>query len=141
MSEADRMPLDESRRRSDQPESQKDTAEDPRGGWSDRGRGAGASVLVVIARLVMLVAGLIALLIGLGIAFVMLDANAHNTIVSHVHDWALAMVGPFKDMFNLNPPKVATAVNWGLALVVYLVVAWLIASLLRAAAARAAPHR
>lgn len=135
------MSPDETRRRSGQTDSPEDRAEEARAGWGDRGRGAGASVLAVIARLVMLVAGLIALLIGLGVALVVLDANAHNTIVSHVHDWALALVGPFRDVFHLKPPKVATAVNWGLALVVYLVVAWLIASLLRAAAARAAPGR
>jgi hypothetical protein len=87
------------------------------------------------------VAGLIALVIGLGIVFVVLDANAHNTIVSHVHDWALGLVGPFKDVFHVKAPRVAIAVNWGLALVVYLVVGWLIASLLRGAAARAGPDR
>jgi hypothetical protein len=110
------------------------------GGWAERGLGEGAAVLVLTARVVRWVARLLALIIGLAIVFVVLDANAHNAIVSHVHGSALGLVGPFKDMFHLRPHKLALAVNWGVALAVYLLVGWLFARLLRGAAARVAPE-
>jgi hypothetical protein len=106
----------------------RDTVDDGAGG---RGADAAAGGLLLVARIVVWIATLLAAIIALGILFVVLDANAGNTIVSHVHDWAKSLAGPFDGMFNLHNPKTELAVNWGLAAVVYLVVGSLIASLLR----------
>ena len=83
-----------------------------------------------LARLVRAVAGLIALLIVVGIVLFLLSANPGNAIVRDVHDAAAWFVGPFKNLFSIHNAKLALAVNWGLAALVYLIVGGLIASLL-----------
>lgn len=95
------------------------------------GAGAASNGLLLVARIVMWIATVLATIIALGILFVVLDANPSNTIVSHIHDWARSLAGPFDGMFDMKNPKTELAVNWGLAAVVYLVVGSLIASLLR----------
>lgn len=100
----------------------------------ERAAGAAAGTAVLIARLVRLVAGVIALIIAAGILFVVLEANSGNTIVSHVHDWAKWLVGPFDGMFKLGSAKGTLALNWGLALLAYLIVGSLIARLVLAPA-------
>src|ERR1700694_3447882 len=62
------------------------TANGPTAGTRVAAAGAGTALL--IARVVRAVAGVVALIIALGIAFVVLKASSSNTIVSHVHDWA-----------------------------------------------------
>ena len=96
-------------------------------------------MLVLIARIVRLVATLIAVLIVVAIVLRVLGANPGNSIVSTIHDAARAFVGPFKDIFSIKDAKLAIAVNWGLAAVVYLVVGGLIASLIRRIAPRGLP--
>jgi len=76
----------------------------------------------VLARAIRTIAGIVALVIALGIAFVALKASPSNTIVSHVHDWAKWLVGPFDGMFHLRSARATVAVNWGIALVVYLAI-------------------
>ncbi len=81
----------------------------------------------LIARAVRLVASVIAAILVLGIAFVVFDASATNTIVSHVEDWARSLAGPFDGLFHLHSAKATIALNWGLAAVVYLVIGALLA--------------
>ena len=88
---------------------------------------AGAGTAVLIARIITTIAGVVALIIALGIAFVVLKASPSNTIVSHVHDWAKWLVGPFDGMFHLHSARGTVALNWGIALVVYLVIGSLLA--------------
>src|SRR4051812_36613238 len=95
------------------------------------GRGAAYGALGVLARVVDIVGAVVAAVIALGILLVVLKANPDNSLVKAVHDAARWLVGPFADVFKLDDPKVMVAVNWGLALVVYVVVGRLIASLLR----------
>jgi hypothetical protein len=121
---------------------------DPRGlGFRDRrgvvsareprrpvGGRAGASLALAtgrLARVVRLVAGVVALIIVAGILLVVLDANPTNSIASAVHDAGRWLVGPFDGLFSFHSAKVALAVNWGIAAVVYLAVAALIVRLLR----------
>jgi uncharacterized membrane protein YraQ (UPF0718 family) len=80
--------------------------------------------------LVRVVAGIVVVIIVAGIALVLLKANAANTVVSDVHDAARWLVGPFDGMFSLHSARVALAVNWGIATVVYLIFGGLIARLL-----------
>ncbi len=91
--------------------------------------------MLLIARLVRLIVGIIVLLIVAAIVLRVLDANASNTVVRDVHDVARALVGPFDNLFTISKPKLAMAVNWGIAALVYLFVGGLIARLF----ARAAP--
>ena len=98
---------------------------------SGRGRGAAYGLLGVLARIVDIITAIVALIIAVGILLVVLEANRGNDIVSTLLDWARWLVGPFKDIFDLEDRKLETAVNWGLALLIYVLVGRLISSLLR----------
>jgi hypothetical protein len=97
------------------------------GGVARAAIGAGA----ILARIIWLVAVLVALVIALGIAFVVLKANMGNSIVSSIHDAAKFLVGPFDGIFKPKDHRLAIAINWGIAIVVYLFVARLVARLLQ----------
>jgi hypothetical protein len=97
-----------------------------RGGLS---RGFGA-VMGTLARVVRLIVAIVVLIIVAGIVLVLLKANPSNAAVSDVHDAARWLVGPFDGIFSFHNARVALAVNWGLAAVVYLIVGGLIARLL-----------
>lgn len=95
---------------------------------------AGASLALGagwLARVVRLIAGVVVLIIVVGILLVVLDANATNSIASAFHDAGRWLVGPFDGLFSFHSAKVAIAVNWGIAAVVYLAIAALIVRLLR----------
>jgi hypothetical protein len=104
------------------------------GGRSYRQRGAFSrgtgAVMGTLGRVVRLIVGIIVLIIVAGIVLVLLKANPANTIVSDVHDAARWLAGPFDGIFSFHNARVALAVNWGLAAVVYLIVGGLIARLL-----------
>jgi hypothetical protein len=70
-------------------------------------------------------------IIALDVVLVVLEANPANDIVQLVHDAGRWVVGPFKDIFSLDDAKLEVAVNWGIALVVYVAVGRFVASLLR----------
>jgi hypothetical protein len=85
---------------------------------------------LTLARLIRTLAGLIALVIVAAIVLFILGANQSNGIVSAIHDAGAWLVGPFKNLFSIHNAKVAMAVNWGIAALVYLVVGHFIATLL-----------
>jgi hypothetical protein len=93
---------------------------------------AGAGAIATVARLIRVVAGIVALIIALGIVFVALKASPSNTIVSHVHDWGQCLTTPFHNMFHVRGARGTLALNWGIAILVYLAVAWLITRMLLA---------
>lgn len=84
----------------------------------------------LLARIVNLVVSVIVLIIVAGILLVLLKANASNSIVSEVHDWARSLAGPFDGIFSFRNAHTAIAVNWGIAAVVYSLVGGLIGQLL-----------
>jgi len=90
--------------------------------------------VLMLARLVRLAATLVAAVIVAAILLRVLGANAHNTIVSDVHDVGQWLVGPFKGLFSVGGAKSTMAVNWGIAAAVYFIVGHLIASLIARAA-------
>ena len=92
-------------------------------------RGSGA-VMGTLARVVRLIVGIVVLILVAGIVLVLLKANPTNAIVADVHDAARWFAGPFDGIFSFHNARVALAVNWGLAAVVYLIVGGLIARLL-----------
>jgi hypothetical protein len=85
---------------------------------------------MAIARLIRTVAWIVAAIIVAAIVLRLLSANPHNTVVSDIHDAGAWLVTPFKNIFSLSSAKATMAVNWGLAAVVYLAVAHLLASLI-----------
>jgi hypothetical protein len=86
--------------------------------------------LFTLARVVALIGSLVAAVIVIGILLVVLDASAKNDIVQWITDAAEWLVAPFQGLFNLDSQKGQTAVNWGLAAVVYFAISRMIARLL-----------
>jgi hypothetical protein len=86
------------------------------------GAGVIAAFGTGVARLIRLAVLVVVLIIALAIAFKVLGANSHNTIVSAVHDGGKALAKPFDDMFKIDGANATLALNWGIALVVYLVI-------------------
>jgi hypothetical protein len=85
---------------------------------------------MVVARLIRTIAAVVAAIIVAAILLRVLGANPHNTVVTDVHDAGAWLVGPFKSIFSVGDAKASMAVNWGIAAVVYLAVAHLLASLI-----------
>ena|ERR1700736_5656756 len=85
---------------------------------------------MALARLIRAVGGVVVAVIVAAILLRLLGANPHNTVVSDVHDAGAWLVGPFKSIFSVGSAKASMAVNWGIAAVVYLALAHLLAGLL-----------
>jgi hypothetical protein len=83
-----------------------------------------------VARAVMAIATIVALILVVGILLVVLEANASNELVKAVHDAAQFLAGPFDGLFNLTRHKVEIAVNWGIAAIVWYALGRLIARLI-----------
>ena len=81
----------------------------------------------LLARAIAIVASAVALILVVGIALVLLKANAGNSLVGTIYDAAGWLAGPFDQMFELERRRIETAVNWGIAALVWLVVGRLIA--------------
>jgi hypothetical protein len=97
-----------------------------------RATAAVASSAFALARLVMVAAMLIAVLIGLAILLRDIDANPHNTIVRGIHDSADVFAGAFTGLVTFHGhPKRAFSVDWGTALIAYLVAGAIVAGLIR----------
>jgi hypothetical protein len=76
-------------------------------------------------------ASVVAGILVVGILLVVFKANRSNQVVDAVLDAGRFLVGPFKDVFSLDSHKATTALNWGIAAVVYWFAGSLIARLLR----------
>ena len=88
---------------------------------------------MLLARLVMAAAAAIALLIGLAIVLSDLSANPANTIAKGIHEGANFFAGAFTGLITFSGhPKREITVDWGIALVVFLIVGALIADVFRA---------
>lgn len=104
--------------------------------WRTRNAGAAAvgtagAGVVLIARLVMAAASLIALLIALAIVLRDVDANGANTIVKGIHEGANFFAGAFTGLIRFNAhPKRAITVDWGIALLAYLIVGAIVSKLI-----------
>jgi len=87
--------------------------------------------LGLLAKALELVVAVVAVIIAAGVLLVVLEANPANAIVEAILDAARWLAGPFADFFTLDDRKLEVAVNWGLALAVYVVAGRLVANLLR----------
>jgi hypothetical protein len=83
-----------------------------------------------VARFVQFVLSGVVLVIVAGILLALLKANPANGAVSEIHGWGRWLVGPFNGMFSFHRARVAVAVNWGIAAVIYLFAGGLIARLI-----------
>jgi hypothetical protein len=84
--------------------------------------------VLALARLIMAIATLIAVLIVLAIVLRDVDANAGNSIVKGIHDGANFFAGAFTGLITFKgDAKAELTVDWGIAALVYLVVGSLIA--------------
>lgn len=98
---------------------------------------------IFILRVVRVVAGVVVAIIALAILLVVLDASTANGIVSTIREWASTLTSPFHGIFHASSRKATLALNYGVAIVVYLALAWLLASLLTRATfarGRVAPY-
>ena len=86
-----------------------------------------------LAGLVAMLGMAVAFVIAIGIALVVLDARETNDIVTVWLDVARFLTEPFHGMFDLERGKedLQLGINWGLAALVYFVVAMVLARLLR----------
>jgi hypothetical protein len=86
-----------------------------------------------LAGFVALLGMAVAFVIGIGIALVVLDAKESNDLVRAWLDVARFLTKPFRGIFDLERGKeeLQIAINWGLAAVVYAVVATVASRLLR----------
>ena len=104
--------------------------------WRTRNAGAAAvgtagAGVVLVARLVMAAASLIALLILLAIVLRDVDANANNSVVKGIHEGANFFAGAFTGLIRFGGhPKRAITVDWGIALLVYLIVGGIVSSVI-----------
>ena len=94
-----------------------------------------------MARIVTLIALLAFLVIATGIVLIVLDANPGNAVVQVVTDAARFLVGPFDGLFTVGNQKLETAINWGIAAFVWLILGILLARLLRAVGGRGRKRR
>ena len=82
-----------------------------------------------VAKAVTLVATVVALILVAGILLVVLKANRSNDIVQFVRDAAGFLAGPFDNLFRMDSERAETAVNWGIAAVVWYAIGRAIARL------------
>ncbi len=97
--------------------------------------------LGMVARVIVLIASLVFLVIALGILLVVLDANAANAVVQAVTSAARFLVGPFDGLFTFRDQQLETAINWGIAGFVWLIAGALVARLLRRIGGRGRKRR
>jgi hypothetical protein len=93
------------------------------GAAANRGR-------LMLARVIGTIAAVVALILLIGIVLVLLKANQSNAVVELVRDAASWLAGPFEGMFSFDRQRTETAVNWGVAAVVWLVVGRLLARII-----------
>ena len=89
-----------------------------------------SSGLFTLARVVALIGSLVAAVIVVGILLVVFEASKDADIVRWITDAAEWLVTPFKGLFDLDSQKWQTALNWGLAAVVYFAISRVIARVL-----------
>lgn len=86
--------------------------------------------MLLLARIVKTVAGIVVAIIVIAILLVVLGANQSNDIVGWFTDAGRWLAGPFKGLFDLEGRKADVAVNWGLAALVYSIAAGFLVRLL-----------
>jgi hypothetical protein len=91
--------------------------------------GGGIAARVAVARVITAIASIVAAIIVVAIVLHLLNANPSNGIVDAIHQAGSWLTTPFHNLFSPKNGDLRMALNWGIAAVVYLVVARIIARL------------
>ncbi|GAA3102849.1 MULTISPECIES: hypothetical protein [Streptomyces] len=83
------------------------------------------------ARVVVIVADVMAIILGLWILMYLLDANRANDLVQFIHDVARWLAGWSHDLFTFDEAWARVVCGYGLAALVYVFVGHAIAGRLR----------
>ncbi|MFB7997941.1 hypothetical protein ACFC4G_34585 [Streptomyces sp. NPDC056002] len=83
------------------------------------------------ATIVMVVADILAAILGLWILMYLLEANRGNDLVQFIHDAARWLAGWSHDLFTFDDEWARVVAGYGLAAVVYLFVGHVVAGRLR----------
>ncbi|MEU7579057.1 hypothetical protein AB0B50_15805 [Streptomyces sp. NPDC041068] len=83
------------------------------------------------AKIIVIVADVLAFVLGLWILMYLLDANRANDLVQFVHDAARWLAGWSHDLFTFDDAWARVVAGYGLAAVVYLLVGHAVAGRLR----------
>ena len=83
------------------------------------------------AAVVLVITGVIAAIIALAIVLILVGANQNNMIVDVIVTIASFLTTPFHGMFPQDSTQSEVLVNWGIALLVYLVIGGGIARVVR----------
>ena len=86
--------------------------------------------MLMLARVVKFVTGVVVALLVAGILVHVLGANTSNGLVAAVDDAARWLAAPFKNVFTPDGKDARIALNWGLAALVYSIIGGVIASML-----------
>ena len=87
----------------------------------------GTRTRFAVARLITTAAAVVAAIIVLAIVLRLLGASESNGLVDAVHQAGSWLSSPFHGLFSPNDGDLRMVVNWGLAALVYLVIARIIA--------------
>ncbi len=79
----------------------------------------------------MVIADVMALILGLWILMYLLDANRANELVQFIHDVARFLAGWSHDLFTFDAAWARVVAGYGLAAVVYLLIGHALAGRLR----------
>jgi hypothetical protein len=94
-------------------------------------RGARSRVAGILATLIWIVGGLAVLILVAHIALTLGGASPANGITTLVASWADRLQWVFRGLFTPADPKARVAVDYGLPAVVWLIVTWILARLVR----------
>ncbi|MEU5898404.1 MULTISPECIES: hypothetical protein [Streptomyces] len=83
------------------------------------------------ARVIVIVADVMAAILGLWILMYLLDANRANDLVQFIHDVARWLAGWSHDLFTFDEDWARVVAGYGLAAIVYLLVGHALAGRLR----------
>ncbi|WP_447037128.1 hypothetical protein [Streptomyces sp. DSM 118878] len=83
------------------------------------------------ANIIMVIADVMALILGLWILMYLLDANRANELVQFIHDVARFLAGWSHDLFTFDETWARVVSGYGLAAVVYLLIGHALAGRLR----------
>lgn len=94
------------------------------------GMAAAARILSVLATVVRVVCAVIAALIVVHALFVLFEANPENFLVEFTTGWRDTFGWFTKDLFRPSDPKIAEAINDGLAAVIWVVLGSIVSKLI-----------
>lgn len=89
-----------------------------------------ARVFSLLATIVRVVASVIAALIVIHAVFVLFEANPDNVLVDFTTTWRDTLGGFTKNLFTPSDPKIAEAINDGVAALIWVVVGSLVSKLI-----------